>query len=331
MKNRRSVATAAAALALVLSLGACSGTAKPGPEAQPSDAATQSAAGQELPQDVDCSTLTIDSDNPSLPTVSDGNPPSVTWNGGTAPDNLTVKVLHSNADGAEVTSGDVVSTSYAGWQWDQTATFDSSFDRGEPATFPLDGVIAGWRCGLVGHHVGDRLEIAIPADLAYGDTAPQGAPSGPLVFVVEINDSYNLQALAGASAEATAVEPDPAAAAGYDVGGELGQEPTLSIPSGVAEPTQSQAIVLATGHGPEITESSQVVLNMVYSTFDGSIVQSTWQTGQPVTISMAQVKDPLKVLVGIPQGSRVLLLLPADQTQTQQAEAYVVDIDHVSP
>ncbi|WP_067780665.1 FKBP-type peptidyl-prolyl cis-trans isomerase [Actinomyces vulturis] len=333
MKNRRSVATAAAALALALSLGACSGAAKPGSEANPSAQASQAGGSQEQVQKVDCSTLTIDSDNESLPSISPDTPPTVTWNGGAAPANLTVKVLDSHEGGAEIQAGDVVTTSYIGWQWneDSVSPFDSSFQRGEPATFPLEGVIAGWRCGLVGHHVGDRLEIAIPAQLAYGDNAQQGTPSGPLLFVVEVDDAYNLEALAGASADATPIEPDPAAAAGFEVGGELGKEPTLSIPADVAQPTESQAIVLARGSGPAITDNSNVVLNMVYSTFDGSIVQSTWQTGQPVTISMAQVQDPLKVLIGIPQGSRVLLLLPADQTQTKQAEAYVVDVDHVSP
>ena len=63
--------------------------------------------------------------------------------------------------------------------------FDSSFDRGEKATFPLTGVIQGWTQGLTGKTVGSRVLLVIPKDLAYGDEG-QGDAKGDLVFVVDI-------------------------------------------------------------------------------------------------------------------------------------------------
>jgi peptidylprolyl isomerase len=59
--------------------------------------------------------------------------------------------------------------------------------RGQPATFPLDGVIKGWTEGMQLMVVGDKARFWIPGNLAYGDkpTRP-GTPSGTLVFDVEL-------------------------------------------------------------------------------------------------------------------------------------------------
>ncbi|MCX6405223.1 MAG: FKBP-type peptidyl-prolyl cis-trans isomerase [Actinobacteria bacterium] len=67
------------------------------------------------------------------------------------------------------------------------AKFDSSWDRGEPATFPISGVIQGWQQGLQGMKVGGRRLLIIPGDLGYGP-AGQGSiePNETLVFVVDL-------------------------------------------------------------------------------------------------------------------------------------------------
>ena len=65
--------------------------------------------------------------------------------------------------------------------------FDSSVMRGEPATFPLDGVIKGWTEGLQLLVAGDKARFWIPGELAYGDKPSRpGAPAGTLVFDVEL-------------------------------------------------------------------------------------------------------------------------------------------------
>lgn len=89
--------------------------------------------------------------------------------------------------GAKPTSASKVTVHYKGTLLDGT-TFDSSYDRGEPATFPLNGVIAGWTEGLQYMPAGSKYKFYIPANLAYGDRgAGQNIKPGmTLVFEVEL-------------------------------------------------------------------------------------------------------------------------------------------------
>jgi FKBP-type peptidyl-prolyl cis-trans isomerase len=66
--------------------------------------------------------------------------------------------------------------------------FDSSVDRGEPATFPLNGVIQGWQEGIPLMPVGSKYRFFIPSNLAYGNRAMGAsiAPGSTLIFEVEL-------------------------------------------------------------------------------------------------------------------------------------------------
>ena len=104
----------------------------------------------------------------------------------TLPDGLQYKVI-VEGKGAKPTLNDVVTVHYAGTLVDGKE-FDSSYKRGEPATFPVAGVIAGWTEALQLMPAGSTWELFIPAKLAYGD---QGAPPviGPnetLIFKVQL-------------------------------------------------------------------------------------------------------------------------------------------------
>lgn len=89
--------------------------------------------------------------------------------------------------GASPSATDKVTVHYHGTLIDGTV-FDSSVDRGQPATFPLNGVIPGWTEGLQLMKEGGKSKLYIPSDLAYGD---QGAsdligPGSTLIFEVEL-------------------------------------------------------------------------------------------------------------------------------------------------
>jgi FKBP-type peptidyl-prolyl cis-trans isomerase len=90
-------------------------------------------------------------------------------------------------DGAKPTLEDTVTVHYVGTLLDGSE-FDSSIARGEPASFPLKGVIPGWTEGLQLMSVGSKYRFVIPADLAYGERGA-GQSIGPgetLVFEVEL-------------------------------------------------------------------------------------------------------------------------------------------------
>lgn len=89
-------------------------------------------------------------------------------------------------EGAKPTADDQVRTHYHGTLIDGTV-FDSSYQRGQPAEFPVGGVIAGWTEALQLMGVGSKWRLYVPSDLAYG---AQGVGSIPphsvLVFDVEL-------------------------------------------------------------------------------------------------------------------------------------------------
>ncbi len=80
---------------------------------------------------------------------------------------------------------DEVTVHYSGWTLDGKM-FDSSVERGSPATFPLNGVIKGWTEGLQLMVEGEKRRFWIPADLAYGENPGGGRPGGMLCFDVEL-------------------------------------------------------------------------------------------------------------------------------------------------
>lgn len=92
----------------------------------------------------------------------------------------------SAGSGPSPTADDTVQVHYHGTLRDGTV-FDSSVDRGEPATFPLTGVIPCWTEGLQSIGVGGKSRLVCPPNLAYGAAGPPGIPgNAALVFEVEL-------------------------------------------------------------------------------------------------------------------------------------------------
>jgi len=104
----------------------------------------------------------------------------------TLPSGLQYKILKEGT-GPKPTPTDSVVCNYSGKLLDGKE-FDSSYKRGQPATFPVTGVIKGWTEALQLMPVGSKWQLFIPSDLAYGDRGA-GADIGPgatLVFEVEL-------------------------------------------------------------------------------------------------------------------------------------------------
>ena len=89
--------------------------------------------------------------------------------------------------GAQPAPTDTVKVHYHGTLIDGTV-FDSSVQRGEPISFPLNGVIPGWTEGVQLMKVGDKFQFTIPSALAYGEQGAGGAigPNSTLIFEVEL-------------------------------------------------------------------------------------------------------------------------------------------------
>lgn len=100
---------------------------------------------------------------------------------------LQYKVLVEGT-GATPTEADNVTTHYTGMTMDNKV-FDSSIERGQPATFPVGGVIRGWTEALQLMKVGSKYQLFIPPDLGYGENPPPGSnipANAVLIFEVEL-------------------------------------------------------------------------------------------------------------------------------------------------
>ena len=100
---------------------------------------------------------------------------------------LQYKVM-KDGSGTQPKSSDTVTVNYRGTLTDGTE-FDSSYKRGQPATFAVSGVIKGWTEALQLMKVGSKYQLFIPASLAYGEQGRPGIPpNAPLIFEVELMD-----------------------------------------------------------------------------------------------------------------------------------------------
>lgn len=105
----------------------------------------------------------------------------------TTPSGLKYQVLKQGTGTVSPKATDTVKVHYHGTLLNGTV-FDSSVQRGEPISFPLNRVIAGWTEGVQLMKVGDKFKFEIPANLAYGENSPTPTipPNSTLVFEVEL-------------------------------------------------------------------------------------------------------------------------------------------------
>jgi FKBP-type peptidyl-prolyl cis-trans isomerase len=195
--------------------------------------------------------------------------------------------------GQEAGKGDLLLVNYVGVRSEDGAQFDSNYGGGPPLPVLLGagGVIDGWEQGLQGARVGERLQLDIPADLAYGDQPP-GDPIKPgdaLSFVIDV---------LGIVPKAQLADPPDEA----DV-------PTSDEPA-----TRLLVDDLITGDGAELAEGDTAIVHLAAARADtGEVLQSTWTTGQPQPIVLAdgQILPALvEKLPGMKVGGRRAVTIP---------------------
>ena len=176
---------------------------------------------------------------------------------------LAYKVLQAG-DGAKPSATDKVKVHYTGWTTDGKM-FDSSVNRGAPATFPLNRVIPGWTEGVQLMSVGEKTRFWIPEALAY--KGRPGAPAGMLVFDVELLEI---------------TKPPPPIEAPKDV---------AAAPADAKKTATGLAYkVLSAGKSdrkPAATDT--VVVHYTGWTTDGKMFDSSVQRGQPATFPLNRV------------------------------------------
>lgn len=123
---------------------------------------------------------------PSVEFPADGIP-TITIPEGDAPDGVQLEVLEEG-DGAIVEPGDSVTVNYTGAKWSDGSVFDSSFERGEPATFSTTTVVPGFQRALEGQNVGSTVVVSMSPACGYGEGEinESNLTGETLVFVVEI-------------------------------------------------------------------------------------------------------------------------------------------------
>lgn len=217
------------------------------------------------------------------------------------------KVLDPAPEGAQkVASGDTVIVHYAGVDGRTGETFDESYTKGAgPATFPLSGVVQGFKKGLEGQSVGSRVLIAMTGADGYdsqGGSPQAGIQVGDtLIFVVDIV-GVQLREPAGDAQPQDAALPQVSEGTG---------KPTLTIPQGYAAPAETVAKTIIAGKGEKVAEGDVVTVNyQVTSLKSGKVLEETYGEAPQQGALSGLIPCWSQGLVDKTVGSRVLLVCP---------------------
>jgi len=170
---------------LLFGLVACNKPAEPAMKSEPEKPAAEAtpAPAAETAAATTTATAAPSSDPKALPAPADvATPPA---DAKKTASGLATKVLTPGKGKDHPKDEDSVKVHYTGWTSDGKM-FDSSVVRGEPTSFGVTQVIAGWTEALKLMVVGEKRRMWIPAKIAYGETARPGYPAGQLTFDVEL-------------------------------------------------------------------------------------------------------------------------------------------------
>ena len=309
MSSLRRLGALVGAAALVLGLAACNDLTSSSKSSAVDYAACATDDSELQNQNVDRT------GKGSFPDVTGDDTPVIAAGKGTEPTSKVLVKTLKQGDGALVCPGATVKVNYVGALWNGTV-FDSSYQKGEPIEFSLDQVVKGWGYGLAHTHVGDRLELVIPASLGYGNQARGNIPANStLVFVVDVLGTSTTN-MADESVLTGATATGEALPAGVTVTGDPGTEPTLTIDETVAPPTERATYTIYKGSGETLTEGQNFLYKYVVGAFGANgQTQSSWSQN-PQSESAVEAE-----LVGYTVGSRVLVVIPLSDGSAQSGQS----------
>ncbi len=222
-------------------------------------------------------------------------------------------VTEGAGDGDPIQPDSRVTIDYVGINASDGAEFDSSWKGGKPATFSLDGVIAGLSKGLQGDHAGDRVLITIASKDGFGELGNGSAirKGDSLIFVVDVRKVDN------PLAEATGT-PDPAPPTVPKLTYDDNDHPEKFVATDktTKSPSELGVFPIIKGDGATVKSGQTITVEYVGQLYpDGSVFDESWSNDQPVSFSIgtgAVIEGWDKGLVGQRVGSRVVLVIPSE-------------------
>lgn len=215
-----------------------------------------------------------------------------------------VKTVITPGEGEPAVDGQIVVVDYVGVRTENGEQFDTSYGRGPLAvTLGSGGVIPGWEQGLVGSTPGERLQLDIPADLAYGDE-PRGEiiqAGDALTFLIDVR---------------AVVPGEPPAEADIPVSAERVTEVTTEDPR--------------PGTGATLALGDTGLFHVVAARADdGTVLESSWEAGQAQPLEVVEdglVPGLAEGLVGMQVGGRRIVTLPytADNGLTPETDVLII-------
>jgi len=202
-----------------------------------------------------------------------------------------VRTVLVEGSGDAAVAGDTVIVDYVGVRSEDGVEFDNSYDRGEPLSVTLGNgfVIQGWEDGLVGTQTGERVQLDIPSELAYGEVG-----SGDLIreqetltFVIDVR---NVSA-------ATEEPSEPGV--------------PLSTAEGVAD---TETVDLVVGEGPALERGQTALIRYVYFRGDNGVaLERNWEAGPvPVPFEEGLLPGLLEGMDGMNVGGQRAVIIPPE-------------------
>ncbi|MBC9725878.1 FKBP-type peptidyl-prolyl cis-trans isomerase [Streptomyces sp. TRM68367] len=251
-----------------------------------------------------------------LPAITAGmkfeQKPTVAKGSGDPSKQLAVKTAIAGG-GKTVAEGDYVVAHYLGQVWNTAKVFDNSYDRKTPLAIQLaqGAIIDGWRYALTGKKTGSRVLFSVPPTWGYGSQGNAQAGikgTDTLVFVVDVQDTYNAKSSAKGSETAQNDAALPKVGTNTD-----GKAPSIEVPKADA-PKKLVSNYVIEGDGPEVAADDSVLVQYKGVLWDGGKeFDSSYANKQLASFGLQQVvKGWAQGLTGKKVGSRVLIVIPPE-------------------